>query len=191
GIGHRILRWALCADEEDAAAFGNGVAHCLQGAMQHRHRLGEVDDMNVVAGPEDELAHLRVPAVGLVAEMYASLQELAHREVRERHRRSPVDPPRPVELPFPLRAAGATGRPKGQGPRVKIRGLYRCPLPRASRRKSEKKLAALDNMPLVKAPGSRRLSGTGLAAPGCLCRGCRAVPHLCSETKGEEAMSER
>ena len=50
--------------------------------MQHRHALGEIDDVDVVAGAEDELAHLRVPAVGLMAEMGASFQKLTHRKVR-------------------------------------------------------------------------------------------------------------
>ena len=46
--------------------------------MQHRHGLGEIDDVDVVAGAEDVIAHLRVPAVGLMAEMHASFQQLAH-----------------------------------------------------------------------------------------------------------------
>ena len=37
-------------------------------------RLGEIDDVDVVAGAEDVIPHLRVPAVGLMAEMYASFQ---------------------------------------------------------------------------------------------------------------------
>jgi hypothetical protein len=53
--------------------------------MQHRYRLREIYDMDVVAGAEDEIAHLRIPAVGLVAEMYASFQELTHRKVWQRH----------------------------------------------------------------------------------------------------------
>jgi hypothetical protein len=42
--------------------------------MQHRHRLREIDDMDVVASAEDVRAHLRVPAVGLMAEVHASFQ---------------------------------------------------------------------------------------------------------------------
>ena len=52
-VGDGILRLALGADEQDAAAFGDGVAHRLQRAMQHRHGLGEIDDVDVVAGAED------------------------------------------------------------------------------------------------------------------------------------------
>jgi hypothetical protein len=95
GVRDRVLRLALGADEQDAAAFGDRIADSLQCAMQQRHRLREIDNMNVVAGAEDEIAHLRVPAVGLVAEMHASFQKLTHRKVRNRHSYSPVDPPRP------------------------------------------------------------------------------------------------
>ncbi len=51
-----VLRLPLGADEQDAAALGDGVAHRLQRAMQHRHGLGEIDDVDVVAGAEDVLA---------------------------------------------------------------------------------------------------------------------------------------
>ena len=34
--------------------------------------------MDVVAGAEDVLAHLRVPAVGLMAKVNASFQKLTH-----------------------------------------------------------------------------------------------------------------
>ena len=64
----------LGADEQDAAALGDGVADGLERAMQHRHGLGQIDDVDVVAGAEDVLAHPRVPAVGLMAEVHASFQ---------------------------------------------------------------------------------------------------------------------
>src|SRR5262249_62372047 len=78
-------RWALGAAEKNPPAIGDGIAHRLQRAVQHRYRLGEIDDVDVVAGAEDVLRHLRIPAVGLMAEVDASLQQLAHGEVRNRH----------------------------------------------------------------------------------------------------------
>ena len=45
----------------------------------------EVDDVDIVADAEDVRRHLRVPAVGLVAEVNASFQELAHAEIRQSH----------------------------------------------------------------------------------------------------------
>ena len=62
------------------------VADRLQGAMQHRHGLRQVDDVDVVAGAEDVVRHLRIPAMGLMAEMHASFQQLAHAVVGQRHR---------------------------------------------------------------------------------------------------------
>ena len=53
--------------------------------VEHRHGLGEVDDVDVVAGAEDVIAHLRVPAVGLMAEVNASFQKLAHAVIGQRH----------------------------------------------------------------------------------------------------------
>jgi hypothetical protein len=40
--------------------------------------LFEVDDVDLVAMAEDERGHLGVPETGLVAEMNAGLQHLAH-----------------------------------------------------------------------------------------------------------------
>src|SRR4029078_7471608 len=53
--------------------------------MQQRHRLGQVNDVDVVARAEDEGGHLRIPAVALVAEVTASLEQLTHIEGGERH----------------------------------------------------------------------------------------------------------
>jgi hypothetical protein len=72
-------------DKQNAAALGGGVADRFQSLVQHRHALGEVDDVDVVAGTEDEITHLRVPTVGLMAEVNASFQQLAHAVIGQRH----------------------------------------------------------------------------------------------------------
>jgi len=77
-------------DEEHAPAAGHHVAHLDERLMQKRHRLGQVDDVDVVAGAEDVGAHLRVPAMGLMAEMNPGLEQLTHRIIRHWHCRSPV-----------------------------------------------------------------------------------------------------
>jgi hypothetical protein len=64
----------------------NRIAHGLQRALQQRLGLGEIDDVDIVAHAEDVIAHLRVPAVRLMAEMDASLEQLAHRIVGQRHK---------------------------------------------------------------------------------------------------------
>jgi len=76
---------ALGADEQNAAAVGNGVADDLQGARQHRYGLSEVDDVDVVTIAENVRLHLRVPAVRLVTEVNASFQKLTHAKIRQCH----------------------------------------------------------------------------------------------------------
>ena len=48
------------------------------GLIDHVERLEQVDDVDAVALGEDELLHLRVPTTGLVAEVQACLQHVAH-----------------------------------------------------------------------------------------------------------------
>src|SRR3546814_7444423 len=79
------LGLALGADEQHAATAGGDVAHGLQGAVQHRHRLLQVDDVNVVAFPEQERLHFRIPAVSLVSEVHASFDQLTHGKGRQGH----------------------------------------------------------------------------------------------------------
>src|SRR5690606_34536007 len=46
--------------------------------VEQRNGLLEVDDVDLAAGAEDVRAHLRVPVTGLVAEVDAGFQHLAH-----------------------------------------------------------------------------------------------------------------
>ena len=72
----------------------------------------------LLRAPKMYFAHLRVPAVGLMAEMHASFQKLTHGEVGKRHdllrliRRGPCEP-----------VKGATGWPLGplSGHKAKVR----------------------------------------------------------------------
>src|SRR3979411_1439089 len=86
GFGDAVLRLPLGADEQDTAALGDGVADRLERVGQQRYGLGEIDDVDVVAGAENELCHFRIPAVGLVAKVNAGFKQLAHRKIRRRHR---------------------------------------------------------------------------------------------------------
>ncbi len=114
-LGHRLLRLALGADEQDAAALGHRVAHDLQRLVQQRNRLRQVDDVNAVAVTIDVFAHLGVPAGGLVAIMHASFQQLTHGELGKSHASSffRFDPRRRRLHP----RMGATGGPCGISPR--------------------------------------------------------------------------
>ena len=75
---HRVLRLLLGADEHDHAAAGDEVADEAVGAFDAGERLLEIDDVDAVALAEDEALHLRVPAPGLVSEVDAGLEHLAH-----------------------------------------------------------------------------------------------------------------
>ena len=85
-LGDDLARLALGADEQDRAAVGGQLADVLHRLLVHRHRLFEVDDVNLVALAEDVVRHLRVPVARLVAEMDPGLQHLTH---RDRHHYTP------------------------------------------------------------------------------------------------------
>jgi hypothetical protein len=85
GLGDRLGGLALGADEQNPAALGGDVAHGDQGLVHQRQRLRQVDDVNVRARAEDVAVHLRVPAVGLVAEVGARFEQGTHGDVRQSH----------------------------------------------------------------------------------------------------------
>ena len=78
GVGDRLLRLALGADEQNTAAAGDDVADRLQTLVQHRLGLFEVDDVDAVADAENVGRHLRVPPPRVMAEMDAGFEQLAH-----------------------------------------------------------------------------------------------------------------
>src|ERR1700677_354820 len=84
-FGDAVLGLPLGADEQDTAALGDGIADRLQRAMQQRHGLGEIDDVDVVAGTENVIRHFRIPAVRLVAKVNASFKQLTHRKIGKRN----------------------------------------------------------------------------------------------------------
>src|SRR5208282_5536222 len=68
------------------------------------------DDVNTVAGAEDVLLHLRVPAAGLMAEMNAGLQQLLHADFSHRILFLPLGPYGAIYLNIsPPRAKKAPG----------------------------------------------------------------------------------
>ncbi len=94
-LGDDLARLALGADEQDGAAVHGQLADVLHRLLVHRHRLFEVDDVNLVALAEDVIRHLRVPVAGLVAEVHPGFQHLTH---GDRHHYTPwsglgLDPP--------------------------------------------------------------------------------------------------
>jgi hypothetical protein len=89
GLGDRVLRLALGADEQHLAAAGDGLLDEVERAREQRHRLRQIDDVDAVAVAEDVRLHPRVPAVGLVAEMHSGLEQLLQGDDIRRHWSSP------------------------------------------------------------------------------------------------------
>ena len=69
-----LLGLLLGADEQHAPPLPTVVVRKSQAASQAGECLAEVDDMNAVAGIEDERLHLGVPTLGLMSEMDACFQ---------------------------------------------------------------------------------------------------------------------
>ncbi len=84
-VGNLLLRGALGADEQHAAALGNSSRHGEKGLMQQRHSLGQIDDVDAIARAVDIRLHLGVPAVGLMSEMNACFKQLAHSKFWHSH----------------------------------------------------------------------------------------------------------
>ena len=145
GFGDGLLGLALGADEQDAAALGDGVAHDLQSLVQHRDGLGQVDDVDAVPLAVDELAHAGVPTLRLVTVVNASFEQLTQREIGKRHVHSfsglrlsggsGISPNRwtcgdvsPEGPPPPVKCAPYSGETPGwQAPRQQSRYPLRAP----------------------------------------------------------------
>jgi hypothetical protein len=75
------------ANEQDTAASGDNVTHREERLVEERNGLGQIDNMDIVADPEDVRGHFGVPTLGAVAEMRARLQKLAQIVFRQCHQR--------------------------------------------------------------------------------------------------------
>jgi hypothetical protein len=73
-----VLRLPLGADEQHRASGGGELADELLGLPEQLGGLAQVDDVDAVPLAEDERLHLRVPALRLMAEMNAGLQQVLH-----------------------------------------------------------------------------------------------------------------
>jgi hypothetical protein len=78
----RVARRALGADEQHRASLLDESGDEVHRVAEQRQRLFEIDDMDLAARTEDVRRHARIPVTGLVAEMHASFEHLAHRDLR-------------------------------------------------------------------------------------------------------------
>ena len=74
GFLHRLLRLLFGANEQNAAAFENRVGQKVTRRFQSGERFAQVNDVDPVAGIEDEWFHLGVPSLGLMSKMDARFQ---------------------------------------------------------------------------------------------------------------------
>ena len=77
-FGDDFAAAALRVDEEDLAALSSELTGKLAGFVELNNGLFEVDDVNLVAGAEDVLSHLRVPETGLMAEVATRFEHFTH-----------------------------------------------------------------------------------------------------------------
>src|SRR6476661_1074025 len=81
--GDDVACLPLGAHHQDGAAVGRQLLHELGRVLEHRKRLFQVDDVDLVAMAEDERGHLGVPEAGLVSEMDTGFQHFAHGDCHE------------------------------------------------------------------------------------------------------------
>ncbi len=112
-LGDRLLGLLLGADEHDRAALGDRLLDEGVGAVDVGQRLLQVDDVDAVALGHDEALHLRVPATGLVPEVHAALEQLAHGD--DCHGCSPVCGAGTRVARARLRCVFSSLRPAGAG----------------------------------------------------------------------------
>src|SRR3546814_11563243 len=86
-LGNWVLRLTLGSDEQHLAAMRHCLRHEIQRAREKRHGLGQVKNMDAIPLAEDVWLHARIPAVCLVAEMRAGLNQLLHGDDRRSEER--------------------------------------------------------------------------------------------------------
>jgi len=81
-LANGVARGTLGAHEQDRAVVGSDLRQEIPRVVHQRHGLFQIEDMDLVAFAEDVGGHLRAPIPGLVTEMDARLEHLAHRDTR-------------------------------------------------------------------------------------------------------------
>src|SRR5262249_24704441 len=81
----RVLGMAFGPDEQQVLALRRESRHEFRGFFELLERLLQVDDVDAVALSKDESLHLRVPALGLMTKVDASLEQFLHGNRRQWH----------------------------------------------------------------------------------------------------------
>jgi hypothetical protein len=77
-----VLSLLLGRDEHDRLAARDDLRDEVVRVGEQTHRLAQVHDVDAVARAVDVRTHLRVPTIGLVAEVDARLKQIAHGNLR-------------------------------------------------------------------------------------------------------------
>ena len=77
-FGDRFLRLPLGADEQNVLSLRGHLAHETGGVLEELQRLLQINDVNAVALAENVFLHLRIPALGLMTEVYAGFEQFFH-----------------------------------------------------------------------------------------------------------------
>src|SRR5580698_816668 len=83
GLADDVLRLALGADEEDVAAIAHEIFEERTGFFEREVRLLEVNDGDALAVVENVGLGTRVPALGLVPEMYACIEQVFDGDIHD------------------------------------------------------------------------------------------------------------
>jgi hypothetical protein len=75
GLADGFLGLAFAADEEDVFLLAGELAEELGGVVNLIDGLLDVEDVDLVAGLQDEGLHLGIPAAGLVTEVDSGFDE--------------------------------------------------------------------------------------------------------------------
>ena len=96
-----LLRLFFGADKKHFAALADRRGQEVAGCLQLVERAAEVDDMNAIAGIEDEGFHLGIPPFGLVPKMDARIQQFLNSNTNHKFPlvKSPPRPRRPANHP--------------------------------------------------------------------------------------------
>jgi len=80
---HEVLRLPFCSDEQYRAIVGSEASDKVFSQSCESLGLSEINDVDAISLSENIGSHFRVPALCLVAEMYAGIQKVLQRQRRQ------------------------------------------------------------------------------------------------------------
>ena len=81
-LADSVLSLLLGTNEQNGLASSSGITNEEVSLLQLLYGLLQIDNVDTVSLGENVLSHFRVPSSGLMAKVYASFQQLLHRNYR-------------------------------------------------------------------------------------------------------------